>query len=79
MTNRQRFPLLLAGKRVMLDASVDVSGGVQYARVYFDHRVVLPATPVPAAGMTVPVPLPDGRIVTIVFGPAKAHYVSLAF
>lgn len=84
MTNRQRFPLLINGKRILLDAGVESSqptGTVlaPWAYIYLDHNDVLAPMTLPAAGLTVPVNLPNGGVVTVVFGPAKAHYVSLQF
>lgn len=84
MINRQRFPLLVNGKRMMLDAGVEnwQPGGTvlaPWAYVYLDHRHIIAPTTLPASGLTVPVNLPNGNVVTVVFGPAKAHYVSLQF
>lgn len=79
MTNRQRFPLLIDGRRVMLDAGVE-SGrtpAAPWPYVELDHHSLIAPMPIPPEGMRVPVNLPGGRVITVVFGPAKAHYVSL--
>ena len=83
MKNRQRFPLMLDGERVMLDAGVEdypaANGRIAppWGYVELGHRALIPPTHVPPEGMRVPVALPGGRHVTIVFGPAKSHWVSL--
>ena len=87
-TNRQRFPLLINGRRIMLDAGVEsfnatlAHGGAAaapWAYVILDHQNIIPPTTVPVAGMRVPVTLPSGQVLTIHFGPARNHYVSLEF
>jgi hypothetical protein len=87
-TNRQRFPLIINGRRIMLDAGVEsfpatiAHGGMAaapWAYVILDHQDIIRPTTVPAAGMSVPVALPNGQVVTVHFGPARNHYVSLEF
>ena len=86
-TDRQRFPLLVDGRRIMLDAGVESffdargeHGGVAaspWAYVMLDHQDIIRPMTVPTAGMSVLVTLPNGRIVTVHFGPARNHCVSL--
>lgn len=78
MTNSQRWPLYIDGKRYIVEATVyaprPTDSPVLFARV--DKQIVAANKPVPPAGMELEIKV-GARTLWIRVNPAKGHLLSL--